>query len=169
MTAYRDKSRLLGGGLPARGGPSSSLRFVDRPWSPRLRLRLLPTSLSPLRSRRRSVGSPPLRPASLYTKALSPRDTPSERACVFSGRSCASLRPRHLAIHGHRSRAGREKHPPVKAARDGCRNVARKGVSREDQGASVCVAAYMERDTKGVFYRGWGGLADGRPAAGGRR
>ena len=54
--------------------------------------------------------------------------------------------PRQSALvhdHGNISggmEAGREKHLPVKAERDGGRNVAREGVSRVDIGASDSVA-----------------------------
>ena len=66
--------------------------------------------------------------SALSSEALSTRDTPSERACVFSAGMDAE----------------REKHLPVKAARDGCRNVARKGVSREDNSASGDVAVFVK-------------------------
>ena len=73
-----------------------------------------------------SAREPPAAPCVPEPGGASKRDTPSERACVFSGGR----------------EAGREKHPPVKAARDGGRNVARKGVSRGDQCASV-LARYL--------------------------
>src|SRR5659263_25968 len=111
-TVLRKYGNVPAKGTPGSRGASTPLRLVDRPWSPRLRFRSFPTSLSPLRSRRRCV-EPPAAPCVHDPGGASERNTPSERACVFSG-----------ATDG-----GREKHPPVKAARDGGRNVARKGVS----------------------------------------
>src|SRR5674536_57652 len=54
-----------------RGGASAPLRLVGRPWPPRLRLRLLSTSMSPLRSRRRFAEPPRcVIPASRYNPSM---------------------------------------------------------------------------------------------------